>query len=131
VEWIGIGNLLMAHFAQIDQDGIVQQVIVVSNDVLTTDGVEDEATGRAFCQQLFGGEWVQTSYSGSFRKNFAGVGYRYDAVRDAFIPPQTFPSWTLDENSCRWQAPVPMPEDALYYWDEPTLSWVKFLDKAD
>ncbi len=121
----------MAHFAQINQDGIVQQVIVVSNDVLTTDGVEDEATGRTFCQQLLGGEWVQTSYSDSFRQNFAGVGYRYDAVRDAFIPPHPFPSWTLDENSCRWQAPVPRPEDALYYWDEPTLSWVKFLEKAD
>lgn len=121
----------MAHFAEIDDAGVVLRVIVVSNDEIMVDGVESEEKGRAFCRSLLGGNWVQTSYWASFRKNFAAVGHTYDAARDAFIPPKPFPSWTLDENSCRWQAPIQRPDDGLYYWDEPSLSWVKFLEKAD
>jgi hypothetical protein len=116
----------MAHFAQIDQNNVVLQVIVVHNNELLDNGVESEAKGIAFCQSLFPGtNWVQTSYNGNMRKNYAGVGFTYDAGRDAFISPQPFPSWVLNETTCRWDAPVPYPQDGkAYYWDEPTTSWV-------
>lgn len=116
----------MAHFAQLDDANVVTQVIVVHNNELLENGVESEAKGAAFCQSLFGGEWKQTSYNANIRKNYAGIGYTYDAVRDAFIPPQPYPSWTLNEGTCNWQAPVPMPTDNKpYRWDEATLSWVE------
>ena len=114
----------MAHFAQIDEN-IVTQVIVVANEELMENGAESEVKGIAFCQSLFGGEWKQTSYNGNFRKNYAGIGYTYDAGRDAFIPPQPYPSWTLDEATCQWQPPVPMPTEGIYSWDEATTSWVQ------
>lgn len=114
----------MAHFAQIE-NGIVTQVIVVANEELLLDGVENEAKGVAFCQSLFGGTWVQTSYNGNIRKNYAGVGYTYDSTRNAFISPNPYPSWTLVEETCQWSAPVPMPTDGRYFWDEPTTSWIK------
>lgn len=118
----------MAHFAQIDDAGTVLQVIVVHNNELLDNGVESEAKGIAFCQSLFGGNWKQTSYNGNIRKNYAGIGYTYDAGRDAFIPPQPYPSWTLNESTCTWQAPVPMPADNKpYRWDEATLSWIEVL----
>jgi len=116
----------MAHFAQIDDSGTVLQVIVVHNNELLNNGVESEAKGVSFCQALFGGTWVQTSYNANIRKNYAGIGYTYDAGRDAFIPPQPYPSWTLNEATCTWQSPVPMPTDNKpYRWDESTLSWVE------
>ena len=119
----------MAHFAQLDENNIVTQVIVVhNNELLDENGVEIESKGVAFCKSLYGWgtNWVQTSYNGNIRKNYAGIGYTYDAARDAFIPPQPYPSWVLDEATCRWQAPVPMPQDGkLYRWDEPTTSWVE------
>ena len=92
----------MAHFAKIDEDNLVTQVIVVNNNELLQDGVELEAKGVVFCQNLFGGNWVQTSFNKTFRKNFASVGFYYDEVRDAFIPPQPCPSCTLDETTCNW-----------------------------
>lgn len=115
----------MAHFAQLNEN-IVTQVIVVANEELIDNGIESEAKGIAFCQSLFGGEWKQTSYNGNIRKNYAGIGYTYDSQRDAFIPPQPYPSWTLVEETCQWTAPVAMPvEDGkMYYWDEATVSWV-------
>lgn len=106
----------MAHFAEIDSNNIVQRVIVVHDSL--------ESTGSEWCHDTFGGTWVQTSYNGRIRKNFAGVGYTYDPARDAFIPPQPYPSWTLAEETCLWQPPVPMPQDGLYEWDEATLSWL-------
>lgn len=116
----------MAHFAQLDDAGTVLQVIVVHNSELLDNGVESEAKGVAFCQSLFGGNWKQTSYNGNIRKNYAGIGYTYDAARDAFIPPKPYPSWTLSESTCTWQAPVPMPTDNKpYRWDEPALSWIE------
>lgn len=116
----------MAHFAQLDDAGTVLQVIVVHNNELLENGVESEAKGIAFCQSLFGGTWKQTSYNANIRKNYAGIGYTYDSARDAFIPPQPYPSWTLVESTCTWQAPVPMPADNKFYrWDESTLSWVE------
>ena len=94
----------MAHFAQLDETNIVTQVIVVNNDELLDNGVESEAKGIAFCQSLLGGTWVQTSYNGNIRKNYAGIGYSYDATRDAFIAPKAncHPEETLDEETCRW-----------------------------
>ena len=114
----------MAHYAEI-VDGLVVRVTVVNNAVITVDGIEDGAIGAAFCHNLLGGEWVQTSYNNNIRYNYAGIGYSYDAGRDAFIAPQPFASWLLDETTCRWGAPVPMPaEGGPWHWDEATLSWV-------
>ena len=114
----------MAHFAQLDENNVVTQVIVVHNNELMDNGQESEAKGIAFCQSLFGGTWKQTSYNGNIRKNYAGIGYTYDSGRDAFIPPKPFNSWLLNETTCLWEAPVVMPEDGQsYYWDEPTISW--------
>ena len=114
----------MAHFAEII-DGIVARVIVVNNTDTASNGVEDGAIGAAFCHNLLGGTWVQTSYNGNIRYNYAGIGYAYDTVRNAFIAPQPYPSWVLDEATCWWVAPVPMPsEGGPWRWDETTLSWV-------
>lgn len=116
----------MAHFAQIDENNIVTQIIVVSDAELIDNGTESEAKGIAFCQSLFGGEWKQTSYNGNFRKNYAGIGFTYDAQRDAFIPQKPYPSWILNENTCLWDAPTPMPtDDKRYSWDEATTSWIE------
>lgn len=118
----------MAHFAQLDENNVVTQVIVVANEELLLDGVENETKGIMFCKSLLGEDtrWVQTSYNGNIRKNYAGIGYTYDPVADHFFAPQPFPSWTLDE-SAKWQAPVPYPveEGKFFTWDEPTLSWVE------
>ena len=116
----------MAHFAKIGTDNIVKQVIVVNNDVLMDENdVEQESLGIEFCQSLFGGTWVQTSYNKNFRKNFAGPGYKYDSVADVFIVPKPFASWVLDENH-DWQPPVSMPQDDnKYIWDEDTTSWIE------
>lgn len=121
----------MAHFAELDQAGTVLRVIVVHNNELLENGIESEAKGIAFCLSLFPGTtWVQASYNANFRKNYPGAGYIYDRQRDAFIPPQPYPSWVLDEATCRWQAPVPYPDDgSLYFWDEPTQTWVPALSQ--
>lgn len=117
----------MAHFAKLDDNNVVLEVHVVNNNELLDNGVESEAKGIEFLVNWSGGytNWKQTSYHGRIRKNPAGIGYTYDAIRDAFIPPQPFPSWTLNESTCLWDAPTPMPTDGQrYYWDEPTTSWV-------
>jgi hypothetical protein len=105
--------------------------LFANSDTADANGVEKEYIGAAFCEKLFGGTWKQTSYNGSIRKNYAGVGYAFDAERDAFIPPKPYPSWLLNEDTCLWDAPVAMPEDAgtgeppkRYAWDEATTSWV-------
>tara|TARA_R110000822_G_scaffold41274_1_gene112183 strand:- start:500 stop:871 length:372 start_codon:yes stop_codon:yes gene_type:complete len=118
----------MAHFAQLDNNNIVMQVIVVHNNELLENGIEIEEKGIDFCKSLFGSDtyWKQTSYNGNFRKNYAGIGFSYDFQRDAFIPPQPFPSWTLDENTYHWQSPIPYPDDGkIYYWDESQQTWVE------
>lgn len=119
----------MAHFAQLNQNDQVIQVIVVNNsDIVDQTGQESEEVGIAFCQSLFGLEtrWVQTSYNGKIRKNYAGIGFLYDYSRDAFIPPQPYPSWVLDEALCVWIPPVPRPEDSQpWRWDEDSLNWVQ------
>ena len=118
----------MAHFARLNEENIVVRVSVVNNEVITdSDGNEQEQLGIEFLTNLNGGGWYkQTSYSGSIRKNYAGVGYQYDATRDAFIPPQPYPSWTLNEDTCQYEAPTPYPTDGLMYtWNEDTTSWVE------
>jgi hypothetical protein len=114
----------MAHFAELDENNVVKQVIVVNNVELLDDGIESEAKGIAFCQSLFGGVWLQTSYHGNIRKNYAGIGFTYDPDRDAFIAPKPFNSWILNEDTCRWEPPVPYPTDGKdYSWNEDTQSW--------
>ena len=117
----------MAHFAELDANNVVLRVIVVGNkDTADANNVEKEHIGAAFCERLFGGTWKQTSYNGNKRKNYAGIGYTYDAGRDAFIPPKPFNSWVLVESTCQWEAPVPMPTDGkMYSWNESTTSWVE------
>jgi hypothetical protein len=106
----------MAHFAELDENNVVLQVIVVHNNELKgANGVEYENKGVEFCNSLFGhNNWIQTSYNNNMRKQFAGVGYTYDDVNDVFVAPQPFPSWSLDENH-DWQPPIPMPEDENLY----------------
>jgi hypothetical protein len=114
----------MSHFAQIDGNNIVTQVLVIEQEVIDTG--------------LFGepSSFVQTSYNTyagehklggtPLRKNYAGIGYTYDLVRDAFIPPKPFNSWVLNETTCQWDSPVPMPTDEkMYSWDENTMNWVE------
>ena len=114
----------MAHFAQLENN-LVKQVIVVSNeDTADENGVENEEIGIAFCSNLLGGTWKQTSYNGKIRKNYAGIGYTYDEGRDAFIAPKPYNSWLLDEDTCQWKAPVDYPTDnKRYSWNEETLAW--------
>jgi len=116
----------MAHFARLNETNQVISVEVVNNDVIIdSDGNEQEQVGIDFLTQLNGGVgwYKQTSYNATFRKNYAGVGYTYDGVRDAFIPPQEFLSWVLNEDTCRYEAPTPCPEEGRYVWDESTTSW--------
>ena len=116
----------MAHFAQLDSNNVVTNVIVVDNsDIVDGNGNESEDIGVQFCVNLLGGTWKQTSYNGNIRKNYAAIGYTYDSTKDAFIPPKPFNSWTLNETTCIWEAPTSYPDDGnIYYWDEDTTSWV-------
>lgn len=119
----------MAHFAKIDSNNIVTEVLVVDNREITDlNGVEQESIGVEFLKNLTGYvDWIQTSYNGNIRKNYAGIGYIYDNQRDAFIPPKPYPSWILIEETCNWTAPVFYPTDGkIYSWDESTLTWVEF-----
>ena len=104
----------MSHFAEINSDNIVQRVIVAEQNFINSGLVGDSFN------------WVQTSYNGNFRKNYAGSGYTYDKTRDAFIAPQPYPSWTLVEATCQWEAPTAYPTDGkMYTWDEDTTAWVE------
>jgi len=118
---------MMAHFCKLDENNIVTQVVVVDNkDTADAFGVEKEHIGAAHLEKILGGTWKQTSYNGNIRKNYAGIGYTYDAQRDAFIPPKPFNSWVLNESTAQWDAPVPMPTDGkMYSWDEATTNWVE------
>jgi hypothetical protein len=121
----------MAHFAQLDENNIVIEVIAINNDVIENKPFpESEIYGVQFCQSLYGADtrWAQTSYNANFRYNYAGVGYTFDvtpAPNGAFIAPKPYPSWLLNTNTYQWQAPVPYPNDGNdYIWDEATQSWV-------
>jgi hypothetical protein len=116
----------MAHFAELDNNNKVIRVIVVNNNELLVNGVESESKGIEFCQSLYGGTWIQTSYNNKNRKQYAGIDYKYDAGADVFIKPQLFSSWSLD-NNYDWQPPTPYPEDDnLYFWDEENLKWQSY-----
>ena len=119
---------VMAHFAKIDENNIVTQVVVVDNkDTADAFGVEKERIGAAHLEKILGGVWKQTSYNGNMRKNYAGIGYTYRADIDAFVPPKPFASWLLNANA-QWEAPVAMPQDGkMYSWDEATTNWVEIL----
>ena len=125
----------MAHFAELNQNNEVIQVIIISNqDILDETGKESEEVGINFCKSLYGSDkiWKQTSYNNSFRKRYAGIGMSYNEELDAFIPPQPYPSWILDFETVDWQAPIPQPElsqeqitSGLYYqWDEDSRQWI-------
>ena len=127
----------MAHFAKLNSDNIVTHVSVVDNwNCVDGSGTEQESIGVAYLQSVHGIQegvtWKQTSYNGNKRKNYAGIGMKYDSARDAFISEKPYASWVLDEATCRWEAPVPMPSDAgtgnpskIYRWDEDTTNWVQ------
>jgi len=111
----------MAYFAKLGVGNKVLTVTSVSNDIATT-----EQAGSDFLNDLYGTRdiWKQTSYSGSMRKNYASVGYTYDAAKDAFVQPIPYPSWVLNEDSCQWEAPIAYPSDGNYYtWDEFSKEW--------
>lgn len=110
----------MAHFAEIDNSNIVMRVIVIDNP--------HEGGGEEFIPYdlNLGGRWLQTSYNGTIRKNYAGIGFSYDPTRDAFIPPKPFPSWILNETTCQWEAPTPIPTvGSRWNWDESSLTWMQ------
>ena len=115
----------MAHFAQLDENNVVTQVIVVANEELLLDGVESEVKGIIFCKSLFGNDtkWVQTSYNSTFRKNYCGIGFTYDPIADHFFAPKPYPSWTLNSDA-QWVAPIDYPtDDKFYTWNENTQNW--------
>lgn len=124
----------MAHFAKLDENNIVTQVIVVDNKDITDPftGQEDEILGIAFCKKLLGGNWVQTSYNNNLRVRYAGIGYSYNRALDAFVPPKPFESWVLNNETADWESPVgPAPEltaeeieaGSRYEWDEENTQW--------
>ena len=112
----------MAHFAKLGKGNIVESVVVVSNDVAT-----DEQAGVEFLKNLYNdqnAQWIQTSYNNNIRKNYAGIGFFYDQVKDAFIPPKPYNSWILNETTCQWEAPTAYPnDDNRYIWNEETKQW--------
>ena len=128
----------MAAFAEIDALKKVIRVLALDDkDTQDKHGNEVEAVGVKYLNKAFGGTWLRTSYNTAknthklvgtpFRKNFAGIGFTYDETRDAFIPPQNYPSWTLNEDTCIWEAPVAYPADGkVYEWNELDKSWVEF-----
>jgi hypothetical protein len=110
----------MSHWAEIDQNNIVTRVTVGDNN--------DPDEGYQWLIDNLGGTWIKTSYNGNIRKNYAGIGYTYDESRDAFIPPQNFPSWILDEDLCQWNPPVEYPTDGkIYLWEEESTSWIELM----
>jgi hypothetical protein len=117
----------MAHFAKLDDNNRVLEVLVVSNDITIIDGVESEQAGIDFLTNLLGySKWKQTSYNSNMRKRFAGIGYQYREDLDAFITPKPFASWTFNESTCDWDCPVSFPTDGKdYLWNETNQSWVE------
>jgi len=118
----------MAHFAQLDENNKVIQVLVVNDDYLKDEnGNEVEELGKSHMESVHGGKWVQTSYNGNIRVRYAGIGYTYDETLDAFLAPKPYESWVLNETTAFWEAPVPEPTDApegsYYQWNERLVDW--------
>ena len=121
----------MAHFVRLENGVVVQGIVVSNQDTADEHGVEKEDIGIAFCSNLLGGTWKQTSYNARIRKNYAGIGYTYDETLDAFVPPKPFASWILNEETAQWEAPNPYPtDDKRYTWDEETTSWVEVTEET-
>lgn len=120
----------MAHFALLDSNNIVTRVTIVNNnDCLDADGNEREEVGLAYLMKLHGGTWKQASYNGNIRKNYPGIGFTYDASRDAFIPPKPYQAWTLNDSTCLWDPPVAYPSDSnLYSWDSDASNWAQITE---
>ncbi len=118
----------MAHFAQLDENNVVQQVIVIADsDCNGGKYPESEPYGQAFIAKLgLTGVWKQTSYNSNFRNTYAGMGYEFREDLDMFIPPKTYDSWLLNEETGKWEAPEPMPEGDNWIWDEDNISWKQF-----
>ena len=119
----------MAHFAQIDENNIVINTIVVDNSVINNlPFPESEPVGVEFCKSLYKEQdtnWKQTSYNHNFRWRYAGIGFFYDSINDGFLPPKPYPSWIVDPTKKNWVEPIPYPNDGgVYQWDEPSVSWV-------
>lgn len=114
----------MAHFAKLNFSNTVEQIVVVSNsDCGGGDFPQSEPIGQLFCETLFGqGNWKQASYNGNFRKRYCGIGFRYDEQLDAFIPPQPYASWTLNEQTADWEPPIARP-NGLWVWNEANQAW--------
>ena len=122
----------MAHFAKIDTNNIVTEVIVIDNQDILVEGVEVESKGVEFCRRLFGADtkWVQTSYNNKFRKQYAGLGYIYDEPLDIFIEPKSYDSWVFNATTLNWESPIPMPsipEGYIAIWDEEDQEWYTVL----
>jgi hypothetical protein len=120
----------MAHFAELDESNIVIRVIVVSNeDILDSNGNESEEVGINYCVNLLGGQWIQTSYNGNIRKNYASFGDKYDSQNDFFIAPKPFDSWVLNKETAMWDAPVDIPneEGKKYQWSESDINWIEII----
>ena len=120
----------MAHFAKINEENIIQQVIVVNNsDCGGLEFPESESIGQSFINSIgLTGTWKQTSYNSNFRKNYAGIGYSFDESRDAFIPEKPYQSWVLNEDTCTWGSPIPMPTDGkIYVWFEFNQQWIELV----
>lgn len=116
----------MAHFAEIENNIVTKVIVVHNNELQNTDGTESEQKGIDFCESVVGHKnWVQTSYNGTIRHNFAGEGYTWDKTNDAFYAPKPFASWSLDDNF-KWQPPVAYPsDDKVYSWDEENQAWIE------
>ena len=116
----------MAHYAFLDDDNVVTEVITGIDETETIEGLYTETWYGNFRGQVC----KRTSYNNNYRKNYAGIGYTFDAERDAFIAPKPYASWVLDEATCRWEAPTPMPTDGkFYYWSEADLAWTEVTDE--
>ena len=114
----------ISHFAELDENNVVVRVLVGDNNMPNE--------GYDWFVENLGGIWKKTSYNATIRKNFAGIGYTYDEGRDAFIAPKPYESWTLNEETCRWQAPTPYPQDGRsYQWDEDTTSWIEVVPPSE
>jgi hypothetical protein len=115
----------MAHYAFLDENNVVTEVITGRNEDEVVAGISD---WEAYYGSKRNQRCLRTSYNNRIRKNYAGIGYTYDEARDAFIPPKPHNSWVLNEDTCRWEAPVPYPDETgmtLYFWDEESVSWVR------
>jgi hypothetical protein len=123
----------MAHYAFLDENNIVTEVITGVDENITQTNLDGTLVGGSseaweiFYGNLRGQTCKRTSYNGNYRKNYAGIGFVYDQARDAFYKPQPFPSWALNEDTCQWESPVPYPDDdKLYVWNETTQEWDEF-----